>query len=679
MIPSGSPARLSYYLKISRVHSHGDVLKVKIDDSHTIDTVVEPSVEDKAYALRTLDLTNFADGGLHTILFEFSALNLGRSSSFNVDDITIDIPCPDASPTPTPTPSPGPTPTCTSGNKIVDESLEASTGNSFPITNPNWDSTSSHFISSLCSPEVCGSGANGQSVPRTGKYWAWFGGSEGPENGTLQQKVVIPSGAGVFLGYYLKVSNVYAPFNDKLTVIVDGQILQTIIEPSTEETEYSFHGVPLPDVLADGGTHTILFQFSAPDSGRASSFNVDDIALDVTCPSPSTGGTESVQFSGANYVIREGSGIADITVTRTGDSANNVSVNFSTNDDAGTQPCSAQNGVASARCDYTQTSGTLKFAPGETSKTIAVPITDDAYIEGNEHFGLTLTNAAGAKLGTQASTTVTIADNRAAAAANPLDSLNPQFFVRQHYLDFLNREPDAAGWDFWMKQITSCGSAASCVEQKRINVSAAYFLAIEFQQTGYLVERMYKAAYGNLPNAPVPIKFTEFLSDTHDLGNDLVVGATGWEGTLENNKQTFANQFVRRDRFSSGYPTSMTPAKFVDQLNANAGNVLSPSDRTAAIALFGNASDTSNMTARAQALRQVAENQNLYKAEFNRAFVLMQYFGYLRRDPNSGPDTDFGGYNFWLGKLNQFGGDYINSEMVKAFIDSAEYRARFGP
>ena len=99
----------------------------------------------------------------------------------------------------------------------------------------------------------------------------------------------------------------------------------------------------------------------------------------------------------------------------------------------------------------------------------------------------------------------------------------------------------------------------------------------------------------------------------------------------------------------------------------------------AAIAVFGNVSDTINLTARAQALRQVAESQNLYKAEFNRAFVLMQYFGYLRRDPNSGPDKDFGGYNFWLGKLNQFGGDYIKSEMVKAFIDSAEYRARFGP
>ena len=78
-------------------------------------------------------------------------------------------------------------------------------------------------------------------------------------------------------------------------------------------------------------------------------------------------------------------------------------------------------------------------------------------------------------------------------------------------------------------------------------------------------------------------------------------------------------------------------------------------------------------------LRAVAENQNLYNAEFNRAFVLMQFFGYLRRDPNSGQDTDYTGFDFWLTKLNQFNGNFQNAEMVKAFITSTEYRQRFGP
>ena len=75
----------------------------------------------------------------------------------------------------------------------------------------------------------------------------------------------------------------------------------------------------------------------------------------------------------------------------------------------------------------------------------------------------------------------------------------------------------------------------------------------------------------------------------------------------------------------------------------------------------------------------MAEDADLQLAEFNRAFVLMQYLGYLRRNPNDPQDTDYSGYDFWLTKLNQFGGNYINAEMVKAFITSFEYRQRFGP
>jgi len=123
----------------------------------------------------------------------------------------------------------------------------------------------------------------------------------------------------------------------------------------------------------------------------------------------------------------------------------------------------------------------------------------------------------------------------------------------------------------------------------------------------------------------------------------------------------------------------MTPAQFVDRLNLNIGSVLSATDRATAIALFGGASDTNNLTARAQALRQAAENQNLYNAEFNRAFVLMQFFGYLRRNPNDAPDSDYTGFDFWQTKLNQFNGNFVAAEMVKAFITSSEYRNRFGP
>src|SRR3989442_1364678 len=178
----------------------------------------------------------------------------------------------------------------------------------------------------------------------------------------------------------------------------------------------------------------------------------------------------------------------------------------------------------------------------------------------------------------------------------------------------------------------------------------------------------------------VPIvRLNEFLPDTQQIGQDVVVGQAGWDTVLENNKQSFVAQFLQRSRFTNEFPTTLTPAEFVDKLNQNAGNVMSSSQRAAGIGLFPSANNTSNITARAQALRQIAENQRLYEAEFNRAFVLMEYFGYLRRNPNDPPDKDFSGYNFWLNKLNAFNGDYLKGEMVNAFINSTEYRQRFGP
>lgn len=262
-----------------------------------------------------------------------------------------------------------------------------------------------------------------------------------------------------------------------------------------------------------------------------------------------------------------------------------------------------------------------------------------------------------------------------------------QFYVGQHYGDFLNRVPDSGGLAFWNNQIVECGINSSCIEVRQINVSAAFFLSIEFQETGYLVERLYKAAYGDASGSStlggahqlqVPIvRFNEFLPDTQQIGQGVVVGVGNWQAQLEANKQAFALAFVNRSRFTTAFATSLTPAQLVDRLNLNAGNVLSASERATAIALFGGAMDTSNTTARAQALRQVAEDQDLNSLEFNKAFVLMQYFGYLRRNPNDAPDTDHTGYDFWLAKLNQFGGNFVNAEMVKAFIVSGEYRQRF--
>ncbi|PYS98641.1 MAG: hypothetical protein DMF65_10130, partial [Acidobacteria bacterium] len=87
----------------------------------------------------------------------------------------------------------------------------------------------------------------------------------------------------------------------------------------------------------------------------------------------------------------------------------------------------------------------------------------------------------------------------------------------------------------------------------------------------------------------------------------------------------------------------------------------------------------------------VIESGSVFNAEYNPAFVLMQYYGYLRRNPDDPPDNNFSGYDFWLTKLNNFslpGEDMRNdaqaqarvqrAEMVRAFIESIEYRQRFG-
>ena len=246
-------------------------------------------------------------------------------------------------------------------------------------------------------------------------------------------------------------------------------------------------------------------------------------------------------------------------------------------------------------------------------------------------------------------------------------------FVTQHYRDFLNREPDASGLNFWVGEVESCGADAVCREVKRINVSAAFFLSIEFQETGYLAYRVHKAAFGNLPGKPVPVTRQEMLDDVRIVASGLIVGAQGWEQKLEQNKQAYFDQFVASERFKTLYPQSMTPEAYVDALNVNADGALSQAERDVLVTSLKNGAKT-----RAQVLRSVAENPELNKAEKNRAFVLMQFFGYLRRNPDGAPDKDFSGFNFWLGKLDEFNGNFIQAEMVKAFLESIEYRNRFG-
>ena len=394
-------------------------------------------------------------------------------------------------------------------------------------------------------------------------------------------------------------------------------------------------------------------------------------------------GASSVTFSAAAYGVNEstngglgtdGAGMRVITVTRGGDATGTATVNYATSD-----------GTAVRRTDYIQALGTLVFGPGETLKTFNVFVEDDAFAEESETVQLTLSNPVGTSLGANAAATLTIGSNEASDGPSPVraESFDTAFFVRQQYLDFFSREPDAEGFAFWQNDINQCGADPVCREVKRINVSAAFFVSIEFQETGYLVYRVHKAAFGDAtsPNVEgtVPvIRLTDFLADTRRIGEGVVVNRGEWAAQLEANKQAFALEFVLRPGFVGAFPLAMAPEQFVDKLNQNAGGVLSQGERDALVAQLANAVNPT--AARASVLRQVAEHEALKAAEFRRAFVLMQYFGYLRRNPDEAPEPGFNyaGWKFWLGKLNEFNGNYVQAEMVKAFLDSGEYRNRFG-
>jgi hypothetical protein len=393
-----------------------------------------------------------------------------------------------------------------------------------------------------------------------------------------------------------------------------------------------------------------------------------------------------ISFSQANTNVNESTGIVTLTVVRTNDVSQAVNVDYATDDTGASTNCAALNtGLASQRCDYTSMFGTLKFAANETQKTIDIPINLDAYTEGPETFSINLSNpTGGAVLAVPSTATVTISDS-ASPAQNAIDDTTS--FVRQQYRDFLNREADPAGLAFWKNNIDKCNdpaqrppaqTLAACIEVQRIVTSAAFFLSLEFKGTGGLVRDFYVAALNrpltnNMPN------FVEFMRDAQGIQKGVVVGQGNWQQLLDANRTAFMNEFVTRAEFVALYPTTDTPAQYVDKLYQHANVTGTQQERFDAIAYFDGAATAADTGARARALLQVTQSGDFQARELNRAFVQMQYFGYLRRNPNDPPDGNFTGFNFWVGKLNQFNGDFLQAEMVKAFLSSSEYRGRFGP
>ncbi|MCU1264579.1 MAG: hypothetical protein JWM21_897 [Acidobacteria bacterium] len=229
--------------------------------------------------------------------------------------------------------------------------------------------------------------------------------------------------------------------------------------------------------------------------------------------------------------------------------------------------------------------------------------------------------------------------------ANPLDSV--EFFVRQQYLDLLGREPDQGGLDYWSAQIRNCGSNSECYRLKRIDVSAAFFIEREFQDTGFFIYRIYKASLGTAPT------YSRYVADRESLRAGPNLGV---------NRQVFADSFTQRNEFKAIYPDQLSNYEFVNRLCDRAG-VPAPLDRQAFIEALNNGAT------RGWVLSQLAEDAAFKQSQYNSAFVLTQYFGYLRRDP------DQRGYDFWLNVLNNTAGNYRG--MVCSFVTSAEYQRRF--
>ena len=342
--------------------------------------------------------------------------------------------------------------------------------------------------------------------------------------------------------------------------------------------------------------------------------------------------------------ISEGAGKITLTVIRDGDTSGAATVDYATVD-----------GTATQKGDYIIALGTLSFNAGETSKSFDVLIVDDVYQETDETLTVVLSNPTGGFFTASGSSlTATIKDNDTSAATiNPID--NAQFFVRQQYLDFLNREPDTGGLNYWTNEINRCGADAACINRRRVEVSAAFFLSNEFQETGYFVYRLYKAAFdGATGTRPT---YLEFMHDR----SRLLAGPN-----LEALKTALVADIITRAEFINIYQ-NLTNAEYVDRLNANTGNALTSAERNALVNGLNAFFPTET---RASVLRKVTDNAAFKTRETNNAFVLMEYFGYLRRD------TDTGGYAFWLNILNRTGNF---RGMVCAFITSAEYQDRFSP
>lgn len=392
----------------------------------------------------------------------------------------------------------------------------------------------------------------------------------------------------------------------------------------------------------------------------------------------------NARFATAAVTVNEADGQVTLTVTRSGLTNLTGSVEYSTAD-----------GTASQRSRYVASAGVLNFASGETSKTLQILLVDDALVQGTQNFNVFLGPGVGMGVNGPGRVAVTINDNDTPPiTSNPVET--PAYFVSRQYYDFLSRTPDGPGLDYWAGQITSCGNDQNCISARRWQVSLAFFVELEFQQTGAYVYRLYRAAYGN--NQPFPNPMGDNLGQVYCVQTGCpfraahipsyqkfvtdrarVVGSQN----LAADQLALATTFANRAEFRAVYPLTQTAAQYVDALLARIqtdSEANLTSQRTALIGLYNAASNQA--AGRGVVLYRLADdnaqsspinNRAFIDAEYNRGFVLTQYFGYLRRDP------DMPGLNFWRDTVERFPLRNVTGQnaMVCAFVTSQEYQERF--
>ena len=435
-------------------------------------------------------------------------------------------------------------------------------------------------------------------------------------------------------------------WNNPANITVGTPLSSTQLNATADVPGTFKYSPPAGTVFNSAGTYQLAVSFTPSDTYDYTTA-AKSVQLTVD-PAPTT---PALRFSSSTYTVSEASGHVAVTVNRTGNTSTAVAVNYATSDTAGLQPCSVLNGVASSRCDYATTVGTLQFAAGETAKTIFIPIVNDSYVEGNESFAITLSNPVGAVLGSIPMATVTIMDDDNGVQQNPISG--DAFFIRQLYIDFLDREPEPAGLQGWLDVLHNtsgqCKLPTAC---DRISVALGFVRSPEFQDRGYFIFRFYTTALGRNPG------YSEFIPDMARVSGFLN------SSELEANKSAFVDQFMDRPEFKSLYDSTLNdPTGYVDNLLKTVGLPNHPARNTWIAGL------TSGTLTRAQVLRQLVESTEVYARFYNQAFIVMQYFGFLRRDPDAA-------YQTWIDIFNH-SGDY--RVIVSGFINSPEYALRFGP